>query len=112
MTYEALIRPVMDYAAAAWFPNVKASPLHRLRVIQNAAPRLVTGCHGIASWLHFHAETKMLPVRCNFILRCWHLKFLASALRPSHPSRGVVNVPRGPRGREAHATLEMRLQRR
>jgi len=49
----------------------------------------------MASTGHLHAETAVLPIRESLTLRC--CQFLASALRPSHPSHSTVTSDSGPR---------------
>ena len=63
ITYKALIRTKLDYAAPVWSTNAKPSSVKRLQSIQNAGLRLVTGSHKLASESHVHSETKVLPVR-------------------------------------------------
>ena len=55
VTYKALIRSKMDFAAPIWAPNVKPSPLSRLQSIQNAGLRLATGTLKMASVDHLHS---------------------------------------------------------
>ena len=95
LTYKALIRSKIDFAAPTWTANVSRSSLERLQAIQNAALRLATGCHKMASVEHLHAESSLLPVADH--LQMLSAQFLASALRPGHPSHEVVLEPKGPR---------------
>ena len=95
MTYKALIRSKIDYAAPIWSPNIKPSPITRLQSIQNTALRLATGCHKMASWQHLHSEVKILPVLDH--AQMTSTQFLASTMRPTHPSHQTVNSPAGPR---------------
>ena len=95
LTFKALIRSKIDFASPIWAANVKPSPLIRLQSIQNAALRLATGCHKMASWQHLHSEAQILPVADHAKMTA--TQFLASAMRPSHPSHPVVSAPKGPR---------------
>jgi hypothetical protein len=63
--------------------------------VQNSALRLATGCHKAASVAHLHAEAKMLPVSEHLSMLC--AQFLASCMRPGHPSHDIVLLPLGPR---------------
>ena len=83
------------YAAPVWFPNTKRTTCEPLQSIQNSALRIATGCHKRASLGHLHTETQMLPVDNHLGLLC--SQYLASALRPSHPSFPTVTRPSGPR---------------
>ena len=71
ITYKALIRSKMDYAAPVWVPNVKPTPLARLQSIQNAGLRIATGALKMTPPDHLHSEAKMLKVD-------EHLKLLAA----------------------------------
>ena len=98
LTYKALIRSKMDFASPIWAANIKPSSLRRLQSIQNSALRLATGCHKMASWQHLHSEAKVLPVANHAQMLA--TQYLASSLRPSHPSHQVVTAPRGPRDKK------------
>ena len=95
ITYKALIKSVLSYAAPIWFPNSSTTAIGKLQSIQNSALRIATGSHKMASVSHLHSETEILPVADSLSLLC--RQFLASALRPSHPSFPLVNQTRGPR---------------
>ena len=95
ITYKALIKSTLDYAAPVWSPNVKPTPLERLQKLQNAGLRVATGNHQIASQCHLHAETNLLPVGEH--LKMLSAQFLASSYRPTHPSHDVIRTPSGPR---------------
>jgi hypothetical protein len=111
ITYKALVESVMSYAAAVWYPNSKPTNVEKLQFIQNAAMRLITGCHKAASIDHLLSETKMMPVAEHLSMLC--TQFLANCLGPSHPSHGVVLLPPGPRtnaaGRPMKETLSSRF---
>ena len=95
ITFKSLIRSLFSYAAPVWFPNITASSLDKLQVVQNNALRIATGCVKRTDMHHLHDETQVLPVSHHLALLC--SQFLARALQPQHPSRGVVTSPSGPR---------------
>ena len=95
MTYKALIRSKLDYAAPVWAPNVKPTPLRRLQSIQNAGLRLATGTIKMSSPDHLHSEAQMLMVDEHIYLLA--AQYLASALRESHPAFDIVTRPSGSR---------------
>ena len=105
ITYKALIKSVMTYAAPIWFPNSSPSAIAKLQVIQNAALRIATGSHKMAAVAHLHSETEMLPVANSLSLLC--SQYLASSLRPHHPSFPVVNQTSGRRNKKH--TLQSRF---
>ena len=95
MTYKALVWSKITYAAPVWFPNISHESCLHLQRIQNAAMRIATGCHQRASQGHLHAETQLLPVSSSLGMLC--SQYLASALRPPHPSPSIVTQSSGPR---------------
>ena len=105
MTYKALIWSKFSYAAPIWFPNLSEDAGQSLQVIQNAAMRIATGCHKRASSEHLHAETQLLPVVKSLEMVC--AQYLASALRPNHPSHTTVTQSSGPR--EKKQTLQSKF---
>ena len=70
MTYKALIWCVLSYAARVWFPTISTESIKALKIIQNAAARIATGCHQRASINHLHAETQLLMVEQRLGLLC------------------------------------------
>ena len=95
ITYKALIKSLLSYAAPVWFPNSSPSSIGKLQTIQNSALRIATGSHKMASVSHLHCETEVLPVANSLSLLC--RQFLASSLRPLHPCFPLVTQERGPR---------------
>ena len=94
-TYKSIIQPIINYAAPIWYPNASVSSIRKLQNIQNAALRIVTGCHKKSPVQHLHTETKMLPVDKHLDLLC--TQFLANTLRPLHVLHTRVTTPPGPR---------------
>jgi hypothetical protein len=111
LTYRALMELVMSYDCAVWFPNSKPTNIQKLQFTQNAAMRLITGCHKAAPVDHLHVETKLMPVADHLAMHC--IQFLASCMRSSHPSNELVKLPPGPRrnaqGRHFKETLSSKF---
>jgi hypothetical protein len=61
------------------------SSISKLQTIQNSALRIATGSLQMASASHQHSEAEVLP---HLSLLC--SQYLASALRPHHPSHPIV----------------------
>ena len=98
-TFQALIKPIINYAAPVWYPNMtNQSKLQQLQTVQNNALRICTGAHKMASEDHLHQETKILKIRENLDLIC--MQYLASAMRTDHPSHGIVTADSGPRDKK------------
>ena len=55
MTYKAVGRSIINYAAPVWSTNLCDT--------QNEALRISTGCHRMSSVDHLHAEANMLKVK-------------------------------------------------
>ena len=64
-------------------------------MVQNSALRIATGSTLMSSIQHLHSETLTLPLQHHLDMIC--SQFLASALRPTHPSHTVVTSHPGPR---------------
>ena len=62
LTYRALIKPVLSYAAPVWFPNASDTAISSLQTIQNSALRIATGSLRMASIPHLHQEAGVLRV--------------------------------------------------
>ena len=99
ITYKALVRSKLDYAAPVWAPNVKPSPLARLQSIQNSALRIASGALKMSSADHLHSEAKMLMVEEHLHLLA--AQYLASAMRETHPIFVTVTEPSGPQNLKA-----------
>jgi hypothetical protein len=95
VTFKALIKSLITYAAPVWFPNASPSAISKLQTIQNSALRIATGSLQMASASHLHSEAEVLPVAEHLSLLC--SQYLASALRPHHPSYPIVTQTSGPR---------------
>ena len=95
LTYRALIKPVLSYAAPIWYPNASDSAISTLQSIQNSALRIATGSLRMASVPHLHQEAKALEVGPHLSLLC--SQFLLRTLLPDHPSHTVTSAHSGPR---------------
>jgi hypothetical protein len=61
-TYNAITRPVMEYAGTIWAPITAPTNLNKLQIIQNTALRIATGCTQDTNVTHLH----------NDLLRYYH----------------------------------------
>ena len=93
--YKSYIHPTLEYAAPVWFPNASPSAVELLQSVQNEALRIATGNIKLSSIDHLHRECKILPIddHLEMILS----QYLASTLRPDHPSHAIMTAPEGPR---------------
>jgi hypothetical protein len=98
LTYKLLIRPLIDYKCAVWYPNISATSIKKLQTIQNAAICIIAGCHLMTNVKHLHTEVKELMVKDH--LELLSTQYLASTLHQTHPSHTTVTLPPGPRQKE------------
>jgi hypothetical protein len=72
LTYNTLVKPVLEYSTAIYFPIVgpDATFIQGLQQVQNAAMRLMTGAHKMADEDHLLAETGLLSIRDHLGLIC------------------------------------------
>ena len=60
MTYKAVGRSIINYAAPVWSPNLHDTNYRKIQYTQNEALRIATGCHKMSSIDHLHTEAEML----------------------------------------------------
>ena len=94
-TYKSHVESAMFYAPAVWSPNASTSAKNELQKVVNSAARIATGCHSSTPVEDLVMEAQVLPAEDR--LGMLSAQFLASALRPEHPSHAVVTAPNGPR---------------
>ena len=82
MTYEAVGRSIINYAAPVWSPNLHDTNYRKIQCTQNDALRIATGYHRMSSIDHLHTEAEMLKVREHSELLS--AQYLAKCLEPGH----------------------------
>ena len=97
LTFEAILKPIVSYAAPIGYPATIVSNISKLQRIQNRALRIATGSVLKSEIQHLHSETETLPLSNHLTMLC--SQFLASALRNVHPSHALVTKDPGPRPR-------------
>jgi hypothetical protein len=95
MTYKAITRSLMNYAAPVWAPVASSSSFSALQRSQNSALRIATGCVRMSSVDHLHQETLCLPIKAHSDMLC--AQYLASCQDPDHPCHQLTVNPRAPR---------------
>ena len=77
MTYKAVGRSIINYAAPVWSPNLHDTNYIKIQYTQHEALRISTGCHKMSSIDHLHTEAEMLKVRehsellsAQYLARC------------------------------------------
>ena len=82
MTYKAVGRSIINYAAPVWSPNLHDTNYRKIKYTQNEALRIATGCHKMSSVDHLHTEAEMLKVREHSELLS--AQYLARCLEPGN----------------------------
>ena len=80
MTYKAVGRSIINYAAPVWSPNLHDTNYRKIQYTQNEAPMIATGCHKMSSVDHLHTEAEMLKVKEHSELLS--AQYLARCLEP------------------------------
>ena len=95
MTYKAIGRSVLEYAAPIWSPIISKSNWSKLQTTQNQALRIITGNVSMASETHLHRESKILPLKdhCDMISK----QFLLTNHIQDHPGFKHTHKPLPPR---------------
>ena len=62
MTYNALGKSIANYAAPVWSTNASDSSFKKIQTAQNAALRMATGAHKMASIDHLHQASLTMRV--------------------------------------------------
>ena len=77
MTYKAVGRSIIKYAAPVWSTNIRDTSYINIQYTQNEALRIATGCHKMSRVDHLHVEAKILKVRehsellsAQYLTRC------------------------------------------
>ena len=63
MTYKAVGRSIINYAAPVWSTNPRDTIYRNIQYTQNEDLRITTGCHKMSSIDHVHVDAEMLKVR-------------------------------------------------
>ena len=106
-TCKAIGRPVLNYGAPIWTPVISQCRWADLQRRQNAAMRIITGCHMMTSSDHLHHECQLLPVKEHneLLSRQFHL----SAHLPLRPDNHTV-PPRPTNARNIRPTLRSKFE--
>ena len=67
MTYKAVGRSIINYAAPVWSTNLRDTNYRNIKYTQNEALRISTGCHKMSSVDHLHVEANMLKVTHHLV---------------------------------------------
>ena len=82
MTYKAVGRSIINYAAPVWSPNLHDTNYRKIQYTQNEALRIATGCHKMSSIDHLHTKAEMQKVKERSELLS--AQYLARCLEPGN----------------------------
>ena len=85
MTYKAVGRSIINYAAPVWSRNLGDTNYRNIKYTQL---RIATGCHKMSSVDHLHVEAKMLKVRKHSELLS--AQYLARGLEPGNVCHSIT----------------------
>ena len=57
MTYKAVGRSIINYAAPVWSPNLHDTNYRKIQYTQNEALRIATGCHKMSQDVQYRSPT-------------------------------------------------------
>ena len=92
LTFKALIRPILDYAAPAWSHASSNTSINCLQVAQNQSLRVVTGSNLMSSTAHLHSESEILTVKDHHTLLSSQF-FLSLPIVPTIPLILYIHIP-------------------
>ena len=88
MTYKAVGRSIIIYAAPVWSTNRHDTNYRNIQYTPNEALRIANGCHKMSSVNHLHAEAKMLKEREHSELLS--AQYLARCLEPGNVCHSII----------------------
>ena len=90
ITYKAVGRSIINYAAPVWSPNLHDTNYRIIQYTQNEALRIPTGCHKMSSIDHLHTEAEMLKVKEHSELLS--AQYLARCLEPGNVCHPITRA--------------------
>ena len=89
LTYQTIIRPLLNYAVPIWTPPLANTHTQKLQIIQNSALRIATGCTLATKTDLLHQETSILPVEAHNTLLS--TQALIQLHNPNHPNHSHLH---------------------
>ena len=88
MSYKAVGRSIINYAAPVWITNLRDTNYRNIQYMQNEPLRISTVCHKMSSVDHLHAEVNMLKVKEHSELLS--TQYLARCLEPENVNFSIT----------------------
>ncbi|KAI5754577.1 hypothetical protein M8J77_009666 [Diaphorina citri] len=94
-TFKSIVRPILNYAAPIWTPQLSQTNWSKLQRCQNSSLRIATGCHLMSGIDHLHTETLVLPAKIHN--KMLSEQYLAMCHLPNHPCYQIIQQEPPPR---------------
>ena len=88
MTYKAVGRSIINYAAPVWSTNLRDTNYRNIKYTKNEVLRISTGCQKVSSVDHLHAEATVLKVREHSELLS--APYFARCLEPENVNNSIT----------------------
>ena len=88
MTYKAVGRSIINYAAPIWSTNLRDTNYRNIQYTPNEALRISNGCHKMSSVDHLHAEANILKV--NEHSELLSVQYLARCMEPENVNFSIT----------------------
>ena len=95
MTYNALGKYITSYSAPVWNTNTGDSSFKEIQTAQNAALRMSTGAHKMASIDHLHQESLTLKIKDHSDML--YVQYLVNCLEGDHVCHDITTQEPTPR---------------
>ena len=95
MTYKAVGRSIINYAAPVWSTNASTTSYRNIQTAQNAALRIITGSHLMSCVDHLHDEATILKVEDHSELLS--AQYLVRCLEPDNVCHDITTREHPPR---------------
>ena len=119
MTYKAVGRSIINYAAPVWSTNLRDTNYRNIQYMQSEALRISTRCHKMSSVDHLHAEANMLKVKehsellsAQYLARCLELENVNFSITTREPPKRMMKETLFTRHRSAVEPLMITKDRK
>ena len=119
MTYKAVGRSIINYAAPVSSTNLRDTDYINIQYMQNEALRISTECHKMSSVDHLHAEANMLKIKehsellsAQYLARCLETENVNFSINTREPPKRMMKEPLFTRHRSAVEPLMIAKDRK
>ena len=90
MTYKAVGRSIINYAAPVWSTNLRDTNYRNIKYTQNEALGISTGCPKMSSVNHLHAEAYNVMIKVKEHSEILSAPYLARCLEPENVNLSIT----------------------